>query len=364
MSSNADKFRSVGIDYQGAVINPYPSMRAGWFFAITIQHIPTGEEVGFEGWVTEFSDTYSSQWNSEQVYGRMDPLATYQGTQRQIQLGFDIVNGSESLAKTNLNKIAKFLQFQYPVYESSGQTQQNVLKAAPLLSLKWTNLISSPNNADQKLIGFIEGAVSYAPDMSEGGFLAGEVVETEQPEGEGASSTYKRQIRNYIPKKVSLSFNFTVLHTHLVGWAPLAPWTPENPRLGGNTRDGSYVFGGNDFINSRFPNVYKEFPLAPPSTDARVEGDPDSSEAANEGRTITALGDDLAFEEGEDKATHDANMRRIRKNDLDRQDQVAAIRAPVHAGPGGGRSIDSRGSVAGIKRRMRANRRLGGRGPR
>ena len=37
------------------------------FFSIQIGHIPTGNDVTFEGWVTSFSDAYTSQWTEENV---------------------------------------------------------------------------------------------------------------------------------------------------------------------------------------------------------------------------------------------------------------------------------------------------------
>ena len=247
--SAPDRKRLIGIPGDRGEQVAYPAMRNDWFFTIGITHIPTGEEVAFEGWVNEFSDTYTQQWNEEQVYGRMDPLSTYQGTTRQIQLGFDIVNDSKSNAKANMDNIAKFLKFQYPVYDERGEpgvNQQTIIKGAPLLAIRWTNLVSSPNNADQKLVGYINGSVSYAPDLADGGFMTDAIV-THEPD----PANNERQIRNYIPKKVSLSFSFTVLHTHLVGWSQ-----PEILQTLGIKR---YVFGGTDRFEG-FPNVYTEFP--------------------------------------------------------------------------------------------------------
>lgn len=272
-----------------------PALRTNWFFAISVKHIPTGEQVDFEGWATQFSDTYTPSWNTTPVYGRMDHLATFQGTTRNIQLGFDIVNDSEENAKFNLLQIAKFMQFQYPVYDrtvapgtgiyvteqerqatknpstsrSSAGTlsQQTVLKGAPLLSIKWTNLISSPNNEEQRLMGYINGGISYSPDLNAGGFISGDLLD--------GSDTYTgdfSQIKNYIPKKVSLSFNFTVIHTHLAGWVDAAsPSQPTSDSDGSGTK--TFYFGGDRDINSRFPNAYATYPtpeeLAAAEEDAR-----------------------------------------------------------------------------------------------
>jgi len=270
--------------------------RTQWFFSVGITHLPTAEHVGFEGWVTDFSDTYTSQWNEQQVYGRMDPLSTYQGTQRRIHLAFDIVNDSKSMAEGNLRNIGKFLKFQYPVYTSAAQSAQNTLKGAPLLALKWTNLISSPNNPNQQLVGYINGPVSYAPDVSEGGFMTDSVVFHVMEEEENI-----KQIRNYIPKKVSLSFDFTVLHTHLVGWAP---------ELGNSAEPDSkttYYFGGTPDINDRYPNVYTEFPPPAYVTTARANRDAAAAAEEEDAEDRRAeLGSDPEFEAMVDEEVDEA----------------------------------------------------------
>ena len=100
-----------------------PSLRTNAFFQIEINHLPTSEgktngPVLFEGWVNDFSDQFVSNWGSETVYGRMDPLVTYQNTTREINLGFDVVSDDAAQAQTNLAKVNRLIQFQYPVYDS------------------------------------------------------------------------------------------------------------------------------------------------------------------------------------------------------------------------------------------------------
>ena len=67
-----------------------PSLRTDPFFTIHIMHLPTSENVSFEGWVTQFSDSFNSNWSSTPVYGRQDPLPAFESTQRTITLGFDV----------------------------------------------------------------------------------------------------------------------------------------------------------------------------------------------------------------------------------------------------------------------------------
>lgn len=231
-----------------------PRMRNEEFFTINIRHLPTDNITKFEGWVTEFSDKYTSDWTPTKVYGRMDPLATFTGTSRIISIGFDVVSDNKQQAQDNLARVGQLIRSLYPVYEQGAGTAGRVgktLKAAPLIGLKWSNLISDSATGGE-LIGYL-GGLTYGPDMSQGGFgtsiddpnraiqttkamggritksqvmiLADGTTESRGPGNEAAVLDEITQItetsglsKAYIPKKLSLSFDFTVLHTHLNGW--------------------------------------------------------------------------------------------------------------------------------------------------
>ena len=314
----------------GAASQRSNQLRNSDFFKIHVRHIPTGQKISFEGFVTQFSDTYTAQWNEEQVYGRMDPLATYQGTKRNITLGFDIPADSKVMATHNMKMIQKLIQFMYPVYDSGDLSTQNVLSAAPLLTLKWTNLISSVNNEGQELVGYINGPISYAPDVSDGGFMRGEVIKHEfDDKGELISTS---AIRNYFPKKISMSFNFTVLHTHLLGWAP-NPRPPISAAARAALAEGgqkekkitSYIFGSTEETAERFPNIY----TAPPKPLQAVAADGEevspldaaAIEADNTLREAEALSP-------EDQSRSDDFLRKLQNDYADEQANNSQILDP------------------------------------
>ena len=228
------------------------------FFSIYITHLPTNQEIRFRGWVTDFSDTFTSNWTKENVYGRMDPLATFENTQRQITLGFDVVSGNLSEATNNLLLVNRLIEFLYPVYEhgplsdaNDGRTMQNTLKAAPLIGLRYTNLIGNPLDG-QKLVGYL-GGVNYAPDMSYGGFIPGGGEGGEAPhvaEQEGDTRSVDEGKRAYVPKVLNLSLDYTVLHTHLTGW-----YNKHGVATGVAGPEGPYSFGGSE-IDGKFPNAF------------------------------------------------------------------------------------------------------------
>jgi hypothetical protein len=260
-----------------------PAHRNDPFFTVEITHLPTGKKVSFEGWVTKFADQFSSNWSTESVYGRMDPLAKFQNTQRKISLGFDIAMDDIVLAASNFDQINQLITFLYPVYSDRGSNRnaRSTLKSAPLIGLKWTNLVSNVKNS-QYLVGYLDG-LDYSPEVEQGGFIlrqeaaaafvrgnpvstqivAGAIAD-EQGRGEGLVSNSKPvpdaaiseapvpdygtnmatiagQQTTYIPKKVNISFNFSVLHTHLTGWT--------------KNEAGTYVFGG-EGDDRRFPSNF------------------------------------------------------------------------------------------------------------
>jgi len=250
-------------------------------FNIKITHIPTSRLVTFDGWVTQFQDSFSSEWNETSVYGRMDPLATFQRTGRKIQLSFDVVARSQDEAALNDSKINTLIQFLYPVYESKKLTHDNVMTSAPLLVLKWANLAANSGNgygttdgANQGVVGYLAG-LDYSPNMEAGTFFSPPVegrtdVLTAGPEskkdkerlaklgqrrdtavGKGQKKRIERLTRQIAElhtttqevtrtqamalyhQQISLNLNFTVLHTHLPGWV--------GSQFGGNT-PGTYNF--------------------------------------------------------------------------------------------------------------------------
>ena len=159
-------------------------------------HVPTGKNVSFPGWVTSFSDNYNSTWNEESVYGRMDPLATFQNTQRSISVSFDVVAPGLGDALQNTAMVDHLLSFLYPSYNELGQSDSNTLKAAPLMKLRWANLIAKGGTPGKELVGYMNG-LSYTPDFDAGFFLDGHTM---------------------IPQLLRLSFEFKVIHTNLMGW--------------------------------------------------------------------------------------------------------------------------------------------------
>jgi hypothetical protein len=162
---------------------------------LTFTHVPTSYHVTFAAMLTSFDDSFNAEFQGTKVYGRMDQIAVYTGTTRLINFSFDIVANSQEDAFFNLGKISRLESFMYPAYDGDGKTGTNTISAAPLMRIKFGNLIQSSNN--DGLLGYIN-VVNTAPNF-EHGFLI---------EEDGAM----------YPKAYTMNITFNVLHEHELGW--------------------------------------------------------------------------------------------------------------------------------------------------
>ncbi len=170
-------------------------------YNIQILHVPTRQKVKFKAWVTSFSDSYSSNWNTEDTYGRMDPITTFNSTSRVITIEWDVVAAHKSEAKGNMKNCELLFKMLYPTYLGMDDNAASI-SAAPVFKVKFGNLISSDRGAatsgveEAGLLGTM-GGFEYSPDFDAGFFL-----------GNGAM----------YPQTISLSAEFQVIHNFKVGW--------------------------------------------------------------------------------------------------------------------------------------------------
>ena len=222
---------------------------------IEIFHVPTNKTVFFKAWIKSFSDSYASNWNSEDVFGRMDPIQTFQNTRRTISIEWDVVAGSLEEAKSNMGRCELLISMLYPSYSQNAKAATNAtsLESPPYFRFKFANLISrkgggGPVNVDG-LFGTFSG-FDYAPDFEAGSFTSGQDI---------------------YPQLVTLSTDFTVLHDFELGWmrsrvrSPGAtfPWGAQKNMLEGT------LDWGQDYIDSFFTS---NPPSAQSDTTAGVAG--------------------------------------------------------------------------------------------
>jgi hypothetical protein len=198
---------------------------------ISFTYLPTKAEVRFKAFLTDFSDDYISNWNNMKVYGRMDPLVTFQGTERTITIGWDVPAFSAYEAYLNMQKVSLLLRMLYPVYENSstgGGSQ--VLSGAPLFRMKFMNLADEfrRNGVSKKgLVGTVSG-FTYSPDIDAGFYNAddGSLLEhLKKPDA--VDNIFKDGA--ILPQSITLQCSYTVLHTEKLGWKNKNPANPNFP---------------------------------------------------------------------------------------------------------------------------------------
>ena len=166
---------------------------------LEIKSMLTGDILQFPAFLTNFNQSFASTWNEEDVYGRMDPIATFQNTKRTISLGFDLPAANIETAQHHLKQCNELAKFLYPGYvpqkdkETQG-TLGHVISRPPMVAVRFANLISTGSGSRQ--LGWLSG-LEWSPDMSMGVFTSG---------------------ANIYPKVISLSFVLNVLHQGDKGW--------------------------------------------------------------------------------------------------------------------------------------------------
>lgn len=230
---------------------------------IEIFHVPTGQSIVFKAYIDDFQDKYDSDWQSTDVYGRMDPIHQYQGTKRVISLDWIVPSYSIAEAKHNHEKCALLFSMLYPFYNTGGSqapSSATQISTAPIFKVKFGNLIQDPrfeegggDVEETGLVGAISG-FTYAPNI-EAGFV--DVQGNERDVGpiqfpRQQSSTYVEGfVGQMYPKEVKLSMEYTVFHTNPLGWSasegkrtPGFPYGGEGASSSGDTGNGA-VAGAN-----------------------------------------------------------------------------------------------------------------------
>ena len=200
---------------------------------LKIHSVTTGNSVEFPAFLTDFSQTFDATWNTEDVFGRMDPIATYQGTKRTMSLGFDVPAGNVDEAKWNLKTCSLLMSMVYPVYNNIAGSQ--VLSKPPLVRIQFANLIRTTvevgtvtsagtgNETEQQRLNRLKENRSEFNNL-ELGEQRGDVTAVVNPLGgllgwiSGLS--WKPTLENGMfaeggelyPKMISISFSFNILH--------------------------------------------------------------------------------------------------------------------------------------------------------
>lgn len=169
----------------------------------------SGMFVAFPALITQLEDKFSPNWTSENVFGRQDPILTFQNTERTIDVAFDVPSDSIETAERNLTNLNRLISFLYPAYSTSGTS--NTISASPLLRIKFANLIydhSKGISGDSPESGLVCGINNFSHSFKFDG-----------------SAGWVDKVGSAIPAFFSISFSATILHTHDLGYVEGMPAT-------------------------------------------------------------------------------------------------------------------------------------------
>lgn len=197
---------------------------------LTLTHIATEKSVAFPAFLTSWNDTFSQEWNSTTLVGRMDSIQTYKRTGRKISFGWDVVSSDITTAKANFEKTKKLMSFSYPVFEqidyrSYAAVPSSAASAAPSPALSQSAPAAAVSR-EQSTIARTVGIMSTPPifKINFPGWakdLHGTIDSlTFAPKFDSNDTGfYYEHGEGYIPKKLSFNCNITVIHTNPLGFA-------------------------------------------------------------------------------------------------------------------------------------------------
>jgi len=163
---------------------------------LTFTSLITEDTVSFNAFITQLNDSFKSEWTRESAYGRMDDIQAFKATKRQISFAWTIVAADDTEAKKNLDNIGKLTRMLYPRYSAIESSAASAISAAPLIKIKFGNLISDAASG-KGLVGTLDG-VEYDFDIEKGAtFYDGS---------------------NFFPQIIKASCVMHPLHTHDLGF--------------------------------------------------------------------------------------------------------------------------------------------------
>ena len=225
---------------------------------IEFYHIASGEVARFLPLDIEYSENLSSEWNHVSVYGRNDPLSTFQGTKRTISLTFTVAATGTAHAIESNKEIGILMSLMYPTYAVTYGTVRSDhfalgdynnashIQSAPLLKVHFNNLIVDPSRMSSttgaqsaaKDVGLVCSAngVQVTPIFDDGALIMGPVTKTTEKKGKKKAKTASDSSAQLLaarkategttdtriyPKVYKISTELTVYHTFPLGFQKL-----------------------------------------------------------------------------------------------------------------------------------------------
>tara|TARA_Y100000592_G_scaffold100924_1_gene183769 strand:- start:17934 stop:18971 length:1038 start_codon:yes stop_codon:yes gene_type:complete len=214
----------------------------GGKFVVSFHHLASGKEVFFKAFITQYQETFNSNWKPEEVYGRTDPIYTFANTRRTVSFGFDVPASSEQEAYENMGRLQKLSQMLYPTYAQTNEGQidsdgkpkppQYIITQSPLVRIKVMNLLTSNKRPSEVLGGTSTGQAddegmtrrrmygryrSSGDPNAENGILAA-INNLGINTDFGNTTMFEVGPNVILPQNFTVSLDFSVIHEKTIGF--------------------------------------------------------------------------------------------------------------------------------------------------
>ena len=172
----------------------------------------------FLAFISAFDEKFEGAWESQQFFGKTDPIVGFKGTRRTITFSWNLPSATLEEAIENMKNINNLAMMLYPAYmamptQGHGLDQTAAawypysahcapLSKPPYVRVEWANLVNARgsalvgvDNPSRSLVGWLDG-LRVDAKLDEGFFGCGDKL---------------------YPKVWSLGCTFTPLHQHALG---------------------------------------------------------------------------------------------------------------------------------------------------
>ena len=189
-------------------------------FVISFYHLISNTTLKFKAYITNFNESYNSDFAAEAVFGRADPIYAFRSTTRQIALTFRIPASSTGEAYENLAKAQKLVQFLYPAYVDDSNAL--TIAQTPLTRLKIMNLVGNMAGENLPDAGQSFSTIysSYGPSSEAEKGLLGAIQNVTIMHNVENDEIGVFEIANgtILPKMIEVQLSFAPIHEHSIGW--------------------------------------------------------------------------------------------------------------------------------------------------
>jgi len=191
---------------------------------VDLRAISLNKMWSFPAFITAFRDAYSPNFESVNVFGRIDPIYTFTHTTRKIDIGMDIVSHDAGEAKSNWIALNEMAQGLYATYNKMGT--EDIISSPPIYGIRFHNLVREINTGGVMkdfAYGVLTSGIVIEPNVEEGYFYGGNLVQDHWDLNDPEKALQYRVLsENYgglfiYPKSFKLNLSFEVIHTQFRG---------------------------------------------------------------------------------------------------------------------------------------------------